>query len=41
VPRSLLLGTDRLTADPATFERVAAVLDRRGAVTAGLGIVTG
>ena len=28
-------------ADPATFDRVAAVLDRRGAVAAGLGIVPG
>jgi poly-gamma-glutamate capsule biosynthesis protein CapA/YwtB (metallophosphatase superfamily) len=44
VPLSIVLGTDRVRvgqADPATFERVAAVLDRRGAVAAGLGIVPG
>jgi poly-gamma-glutamate synthesis protein (capsule biosynthesis protein) len=28
-------------ADPATFDRVAEVLDRRGAVASGLGIVPG
>jgi poly-gamma-glutamate synthesis protein (capsule biosynthesis protein) len=35
-------GADRVVpADPAAFERVAEVLDRRGAVAAGLGIVHG
>ncbi|TFV75453.1 CapA family protein [Blastococcus sp. CT_GayMR19] len=44
VPLSIVLAPDQVTvqpADPATFERVAAVLDRRGAVAAGLGIVPG
>ena len=44
VPLSIVLGGDRVTvepADPATFERVAAVLDRRGAVAAGLAVVAG
>jgi poly-gamma-glutamate synthesis protein (capsule biosynthesis protein) len=35
-------GADRvIPADPAAFERVAEVLDRRGAVAAGLAIVPG
>jgi poly-gamma-glutamate synthesis protein (capsule biosynthesis protein) len=44
VPLSIVFGGDRVTvrpADPATAERVAAVLDRRGAVSAGLDIVPG
>ena len=44
VPLSIVLAPHQVTvqpADPATFERVAAVLDRRGAVAAGLGIVPG
>ena len=44
VPLSIVLGGDRVTvqpADPETYARVAAVLDRRGAVAAGLGIVPG
>ena len=44
VPLSIVLGGDRVTvqpADPATSERVAEVLDRRGAVAAGLDIVPG
>jgi poly-gamma-glutamate synthesis protein (capsule biosynthesis protein) len=42
VPLSIVFGGDRVTvqpADPETYARVAAVLDRRGAVAAGLGIV--
>ena len=30
-----------MPADPATFDRVAEVLDRRGAVAAGLAVVPG
>ena len=44
VPLQIVLGDDEVTvqpADPATYERVAGVLDRRGAVAAGLGIVPG
>ena len=44
VPLSIVFGDDRVTvqpADPETYARVAAVLDRRGAVAAGLGIVPG
>jgi poly-gamma-glutamate synthesis protein (capsule biosynthesis protein) len=44
VPLAIVLGPDQVTvrpADPATAERVAAVLDRRGAVAAGLDIVAG
>jgi poly-gamma-glutamate synthesis protein (capsule biosynthesis protein) len=44
VPLSIVFGADRVTvepADPATYDRVATVLDRRGAVTAGLDIVPG
>ena len=44
VPLSIVLGGDRVAvqpADPETYARVAAVLDRRGAVAAGLGIVPG
>jgi poly-gamma-glutamate capsule biosynthesis protein CapA/YwtB (metallophosphatase superfamily) len=44
VPLSIELGTGRVSvqpADPATFERVAAVLGRRGAVAAGLAVVAG
>jgi poly-gamma-glutamate capsule biosynthesis protein CapA/YwtB (metallophosphatase superfamily) len=44
VPLSIVLGRDGVTvepADPATFDRVAGVLDRRGAVAAGLDIVPG
>jgi poly-gamma-glutamate synthesis protein (capsule biosynthesis protein) len=44
VPLSIVLGGDQVTvrpADPETYARVAAVLDRRGAVAAGLGIVPG
>jgi poly-gamma-glutamate capsule biosynthesis protein CapA/YwtB (metallophosphatase superfamily) len=44
VPLQIVLGADEVTvrpADRATFDRVAAVLDRRGAVAAGLGIVPG
>jgi poly-gamma-glutamate synthesis protein (capsule biosynthesis protein) len=42
VPLAIVFGVDRVTvrpADPVTFGRVAAVLDRRGAVAAGLDIV--
>jgi len=44
VPVQIELGDDAvrlLPADPATAERVGAVLDARGAVAAGLGIVPG
>jgi poly-gamma-glutamate capsule biosynthesis protein CapA/YwtB (metallophosphatase superfamily) len=44
VPLRIELGSDAVRvvpADPATFDRVAEVLDRRGAVAAGLGIVPG
>ena len=44
VPLSIVLGGDRVTVEPAnptTYDRVAAVLDRRGAVAAGLGVVPG
>jgi poly-gamma-glutamate synthesis protein (capsule biosynthesis protein) len=44
VPLAIVFGRDRVTvqpADPAIFDRVAAVLDRRGAVAAGLDIVPG
>ena len=44
VPLSIELGAGRVRvqpADPATFDRVAAVLDRRGAVAAGLAVVPG
>jgi hypothetical protein len=39
-----VIGDDEVTvrpADPATYDRVAEVLDRRGAVAAGLDIVPG
>jgi poly-gamma-glutamate capsule biosynthesis protein CapA/YwtB (metallophosphatase superfamily) len=42
VPLRIELGAGTVTvrpADPATFERVTAVLDRRGAVAAGLSVV--
>lgn len=42
VPLQIVLGDDEVTvrpAGPATYARVADVLDRRGAVAAGLGIV--
>ena len=42
VPLQIELGADAVTvrpADPATHARVAEVLDRRGAVAAGLSIV--
>jgi poly-gamma-glutamate capsule biosynthesis protein CapA/YwtB (metallophosphatase superfamily) len=44
VPLRIVLGADEVRvepADPATFDRVAEVLARRGAVAAGLGIVPG
>jgi poly-gamma-glutamate synthesis protein (capsule biosynthesis protein) len=44
VPLSIVFAGDRVTvrpADPETYARVASVLDRRGAVAAGLGIVPG
>jgi len=44
VPLQIVLGADAVTvrpADPETFARVAEVLDRRGAVAAGLDIVPG
>jgi poly-gamma-glutamate capsule biosynthesis protein CapA/YwtB (metallophosphatase superfamily) len=44
VPVTIQLGDDAVRlvpADAATTERVSAVLDARGAVAAGLGIVTG
>jgi poly-gamma-glutamate synthesis protein (capsule biosynthesis protein) len=44
VPLQIVLGTDAVTvqpADPATYRRVSAVLDSRGAVAAGLDIVPG
>jgi hypothetical protein len=44
VPLRIELGGDAvrvLPADPRSFERIAGVLDRRGAVAAGLGIVHG
>ena len=44
VPLRIELGADAVRvvpADQATFERVAEVLDRRGAIAAGLGIVPG
>jgi poly-gamma-glutamate capsule biosynthesis protein CapA/YwtB (metallophosphatase superfamily) len=44
VPLSIVLAPEQVTVQPAdaeTTERVAAVLDRRGAVAAGLGIVPG
>jgi poly-gamma-glutamate capsule biosynthesis protein CapA/YwtB (metallophosphatase superfamily) len=44
VPLSIVLGGDRVTvepADPMTYDRVADVLDRRGAVAAGLDVVPG
>ena len=44
VPLSIVLAPDQVTVQPAgprTFGRVAGVLDRRGAVAAGLGIVPG
>lgn len=42
VPLQIDVGADQVTvrpADPATFERVAEVLDRRGGVAAGLAVV--
>jgi poly-gamma-glutamate capsule biosynthesis protein CapA/YwtB (metallophosphatase superfamily) len=44
VPLQIVIGDDEVTvrpADPATYDRVAEVLDRRGAVAAGLDIVPG
>jgi poly-gamma-glutamate capsule biosynthesis protein CapA/YwtB (metallophosphatase superfamily) len=44
VPLQIVLGADEVTvqpADRATYDRVAGVLDRRGAVAAGLAVVTG
>jgi poly-gamma-glutamate synthesis protein (capsule biosynthesis protein) len=44
VPLRIELGADAVRvvpADPATFERVAGVLDRRGAVAAGLQVLAG
>ena len=44
VPLQIVVGADEVTvqpADRATYDRVAGVLDRRGAVAAGLGIVPG
>ena len=44
VPLQIVLGDDEVTvrpADPATYDRVAEVLDRRGAVAAGLSVVPG
>jgi hypothetical protein len=44
VPLQIVLGADEVTVRPAdrpTYHRVAGVLDRRGAVAAGLGIVPG
>ena len=44
VPLQIVVGDDEVTvqpADPVTAERVAEVLDRRGAVAAGLAIVRG
>ena len=44
VPLQIVLGQDEVTvqpAGPATYDRVAGVLDRRGAVAAGLSIVPG
>jgi hypothetical protein len=44
VPLRIDLGADAVRvvpADPATFDRVAEVLDRRGAGAAGLDIVRG
>ncbi len=44
VPLSIVPAADQVTvqpADPAAAERIAAVLDRRGAVAAGLSIVPG
>ncbi|UOY02812.1 CapA family protein [Blastococcus sp. PRF04-17] len=44
VPLQIVLGADAVTVQPAdaeTFQRVAAVLDSRGAVAAGLAIVPG
>jgi poly-gamma-glutamate synthesis protein (capsule biosynthesis protein) len=44
VPLQIGVGVDEVTvqpADPATYDRVAEVLDRRGAVAAGLSIVPG
>ena len=44
VPLVIELGDDAVRvvpADPETFDRIAEVLDRRGAVAAGLGIVPG
>jgi poly-gamma-glutamate capsule biosynthesis protein CapA/YwtB (metallophosphatase superfamily) len=44
VPLAIVFGGDRVTiepADAATFDRVSAVLDRRGAVAAGLAVVPG
>ena len=42
VPLQIVLGADEVTvrpADAATFDRVADVIDRRGAVAAGLAVV--
>jgi len=44
VPLQIVVGDQEVTvqpADPATYDRVAGVLDRRGAVAAGLDIVPG
>jgi hypothetical protein len=44
VPLQIVVGDDEVTvqaADPATSERVAEVLGRRGAFAAGLDIVPG
>jgi poly-gamma-glutamate synthesis protein (capsule biosynthesis protein) len=44
VPLQIVVGADEVTvrpADPATYDRVAEVLARRGAVAAGLSIVPG
>jgi hypothetical protein len=39
--RARAAGAEVVPADPDAFARVAAVLDRRGGVAAGLGIVPG